>query len=397
MLKNACPHLPVMAVVFAFLMSCATQSVGGGLDWGSGGGGCSTESGGQIPSTLLDPPPAQVDEWGHFKTPMRIALSYYSNLVYVTDHNKNYVYVYDKNGKGIEILRGLSAPLGLAVYEPALPEPEPVDCDIDTDRKKDKKKAKKKAKKKDKKKDKKKAFGKDDTGVDKLTKKDDSDGDVCTLPPPATPPQPVIYVANEGNGSVKIFNDVEVSTLGSGVGEFSKPNGIAVTDEQTVYVVDSLTNQVKVYDAAGDLLFTFGSEGCGDGELDFPIDIAINEVLGEVYVTDYKNKRIVVFDLSGNWVSNIVTPLNDGGDPAYDRPSGLGIDAEGNLYVVDHILASVVVISSTGTLLDIIGYSNQQYWTGELASPSDAASDGQLIYVISSRDHSIKIFDGVLP
>jgi DNA-binding beta-propeller fold protein YncE len=216
-------------------------------------------------------------------------------------------------------------------------------------------------------------------------------------------PLPLIYVGDEGDGSVKILDRWKVTTLGNGSGEFIKPNGIAVSTDH-VYVVDSKAHQVKVYDNLdGAWQWTFGSQGEADGQFDFPMDIAINEPLDEVYVSDFNNGRIVVFDLAGNWLRNILAPENDEGDPAFFRPSGLGIDPDGNLYVVDHMLFCVVIIDNWGTLVDMIGYSHDsngkgQYWTGELNKPLDAAADGQKVYVTSNTNNgkAVKIFE-VLP
>ncbi len=369
MLKNAYLHLSETLAIVAFLMFFTSQgAVGGGMDWGDwGDDGCSVEPDSQLPSEPLGPAPVLIDQLGKFKNPVRIAMSRSSDI-YITDHEKGVVAIFDATGKGIGTLKGFTSPLGLAVYdppEPSVPAP-PEYCS---------------------------------EGV-KLAKEQKKECKWWKTQPEIEPPpplQPIIYVGDDGNGSVKIFNGEDVSVLGSGSGEFIKPNGIAVTEGQTVYVVDSEAHQVKAYDDLGALQFSFGSQGCGDGELDFPIDIVLNELLGEVYVSDFWNKRIVVFDLAGNWLRNIFTPLNDGGDPAYSRPSGLGIDPDGNLYVVDNVLSCVAIITNTGTLINIIGYSNEQYWTGDLALPLDAATDGLLIYVISSQERIVKIFDGVLP
>ncbi len=420
MLKSACPHLSVMAVVFAILMFSASQSAAGGLCFFPP---C------EDPTTPPLAPPVLRDvvaTVGKFKAPVRIALSR-SGDMYVTDRVKGVVFIYDETGKGIGVLKGLTTPAGLAVYDydPVPSEPAPPDyCSKGVKRKLTK-------------------AQKDECEwwkeIDKYytPQLESSGGSDAVLNEPAPPDYcltevknkkrkkkckwwksfdeygaqfgvasqllgvasqlPVIYVGDDSNGSVKVFNNGDISLLGSGSGEFITPSGIAVTETQAVYVVDSKAHQVKVYDDFGALEFTFGSQGSADGQLDFPVDIVLNELLSEVYVSDFWNNRIVVFDLAGNWLRNIITPLNDGGGQAYSRPSGLGIDPAGYLSVVDNALSCVAVITNTGTLIDIIGYSNEQYWFGELVGPLDAAADGQLIYVISGQEHIVKIFNGVAP
>ena len=362
--KHHLPQCLVVGVVFLLAISFIPQSQGGGLGWGYGVGD--------------DPPPLPpgytpwplLGQLTGFQVPTRIALSSTGN-VYVTDNQKGIVAIYDATGKGIGVIRDLTAPLGLAIFEPSS-QPPPGPPDYCT------------------------------SGV-KLTREQKDECKWWEKNPPEAPvevpssPSPVIYVGDDSNGSVRVFNHDSISELGSGNGEFLRPNGIAVTAEQAVYVVDSKANQVKVYDGAGVFQFTFGSQGSGDGQFNYPIDIVVNETLSELYITDFWNERIVVFDLSGSWQRNIATPLNDGGDPAYFRPSGLGIDYAGNLYVVDNSLSCVVIIDNLGGLIDIIGYYSGQYWTGDLELPLDAAADNERIYVTSGQERVIKIFEGVAP
>jgi DNA-binding beta-propeller fold protein YncE len=286
-----------------------------------------------------------VNNIGGFKSPTRIATTE-SGKIYITDHKKSAVVILDDEGNKLNTLYGFKAPLGVAVHETA-----PVEnCE----------KYKDKQNKEDKCKD-----------------------------PTVTEGQILLYVGDEGDGSVKIFKDSKkYGVLGSGRGEFIMPNAIAVTSDLTVFVVDSKANQIKKYDNTGTLQTTFGSES-----LNFPTDIALNELTGELYVTDFYNLRIRTYDFAGNWVRDIFAPNNDDGDPLFFRPVGLGIDTTGNLYVVDNALSCVVKISNLGIRLDTIGYANGEYWTGELSLPIDAAVTGNRIFVTSNKDQKIKVFE----
>ena len=126
MLKNACPHLSIMAIVFAFSVFYSSQSTGGGLGWGDPEV-CGTTTGPTTQEPVSMDPLLQnvVATVGNFKAPVRVTLSSAGDL-YVSDHDKGVVYIYDSTGKGIEMLRGLTAPSGLAVYDPE-PPPPPVD------------------------------------------------------------------------------------------------------------------------------------------------------------------------------------------------------------------------------------------------------------------------------
>lgn len=286
--------------------------------------------------TTLFAETALVNQVKGFYSPTRVALAN-SGDIYVTDYERGVVAIFNNAGLRTGMITGLWAPLGLAIWE-------------------------------------------------NTNSKNKNERNSL-----------YIFVGDEGDGSVRVFVDGVVrGFLGNGTGEFIKPNGIAVTQSRMAYVVDSKTDQVKVYDEDRILQFVFGTSGSGDGQLNFPTDLVVNETTGEIYVADFMNKRIAVFDLAGNWLRNIVTPLNDAGDPVFFRPSGLGIDPSGNLYVVDNALSCVAIINGNGALIDSIGYRNGQYWTGELDLPVDAAADGMRIYVTSNRQKLLVIFE-VIP
>jgi DNA-binding beta-propeller fold protein YncE len=285
-----------------------------------------------------------IDQIGGFKSPTRIVMSG-SGVIYVADHKKGSVAIFDAAGNKAGALNGFVAPLGLAVLE----IPPSVEC------------AKYKGKK-----------GKCREWT-------------------TVPGRTYLFVGDENDGSVQVFIDGKKDgVLGIGSGEFDKPNAIAVTRELTAYVVDSLANEVRIYDSSGTLQTVFGGSG-----LDFPTDIALNETVGELYVSDYHNRRIRVYDLSGSWLRDIFAPDNDQGDPVFYRPAGLGIDPEGNLYVVDNALSCVAKINSQGDLLETIGYRDGQYWTGELSVPVDAAAYGTKIYVTSNGQRQLRVFEVV--
>jgi DNA-binding beta-propeller fold protein YncE len=285
-----------------------------------------------------------IDQIGGFKSPTRIVVSN-SGSIYVADHKKGSVVTFDGAGNKIGVLSGFSAPLGLAVLE----IPASIECT-------------------------------------KYSGKKGKCKEWTTIPG-----KTYLFVGDKGDGSVQVFiNGEKDGALGAGSGEFIMPNAIAVTKDLTVYVVDSKANEVKVYDSSGSLQTVFGGSG-----FDFPSDIALNETAGELYVSDFFNKRIRVFGLGGGWLRDIEAPPNDQGDPVFYRPIGLGIDPEGNLYVVDNALACVAKISSQGVLLDTIGYRDGEYWTGELAAPVDAAAYGTKIYVTSNGQRQLRVFEVV--
>ena len=290
-----------------------------------------------------------VSRIGRFRSPTRILLDD-DGVLYVSDTGRGLVALYDQDGVRVGTLAGVHHPIGVAILETRVPAPGK-----DLKKKKKRKRSRAKLKK----------------YIDKT----------------------YIYVADEADGSVKIFDDGElIGHLGDGPVEFARPNGVAAIND-LVYVVDSDEDRVAIYDKDGAFLYQFGTTGAGDGQFDFPTDIAIDTYTEEIYVGDLRNKRVQVFDLHGNWLRTIYPPLNDGGDPIFINPAGLGIDPLGNIYVVDNALCCVAVLDPFGVLLDVYGYQNGAYWTGELQLPIDAASDGLKVFVTSGGEGHVNVFE----
>ena len=283
------------------------------------------------------------DQFGGVRRPTRIAISN-DGRIHVSDTLRGVVAIFDTAGRRVGTLTGFQEPLGLAVS----------------------------------------VFKRCNRGC----------GAKCRVVRTA-------YVGDQADGSVAVFeNGRRVRWLGAGAGEFVRPNGVAATRAQVSYVLDTEAAHVKVFRPDGSLDGTFGSFGWGNGQFEYPIDIALNEAAGEIYVADFgdpewDSQRIAVFDLDGAWLRNLYPPDDDQGNPAFYRIAGLGVGPAGNLYVVDSALASVAIITPNGILVDIIGYRLGSYWNGELEIPIDAATNGKALYVTSSNDRLVKVFEAV--
>jgi len=325
------------------------------------GGGTATSAPGPLPSLA-------VDGFGRFKSPTRLAMGQ-GDILYVVDTSEGVVAKHKLTGERVGTLTGLKRPLGVGLFEnTGASVTVCVVCSTHgvarlargCER------------------------GWSGLGASKRPLK------VCHVEKVS---RPRVYVGDAGDGSVRIFEgDVMVGALGQGEVEFTQPNAITVTSDGVVYVVDSAERVVKAYDQEGHLTATISDLGDGT-QLGFPTDVAANEALGELYVSDFNARRVVVFTLSGAWVRNIEAPPNDQGDPIFFRPAGLGITPTGNLLVVDNALGAVAVITPAGALLSSIGYREGRYWTGDLSLPIDAVSDGKRIYVTSNQTGRVGVFE----
>ena len=133
---------------------------------------------------------------------------------------------------------------------------------------------------------------------------------------------------------------------GSGAGEFSYPNDIAVDGNGAVWVADTFNHRIQVREPDGRWRVAFGkagggagAEGSGAGEFRNPTGIAVDGN-GAVWVAESGNHRIQVREPDGRWR---VAGGNAGGGAGargsgageFSRPTGIAVDGNGAVWVAD--------------------------------------------------------------
>ena len=134
---------------------------------------------------------------------------------------------------------------------------------------------------------------------------------------------------------------ISVCNRGTGNEQLNCPRGVTV-DHNTgnIYVADYGNDCVKVFDNTAKYLFKFGN-GKGEGKMSNPIGLLIcgNRVL----VTQYNN-YIQVYELDGKFVSRFGG--NGNGKLQFSLPFGLSTDEyNGDIYICDYRTAIVFKLS----------------------------------------------------
>lgn len=89
------------------------------------------------------------------------------------------------------------------------------------------------------------------------------------------------YVSDIGDYSIKVFNHDgafirSIGSYGNSYGQFMRPKGVAVDNENNTYVVDAAFENVQVFNSDGRLLMFFGGPYKSPGDMWLPADIAID-------------------------------------------------------------------------------------------------------------------------
>ncbi len=190
-----------------------------------------------------------------------------------------------------------------------------------------------------------------------------------------------IYIADGNQGGNKI-REINVSTgiittyAGTGAicssptatcgdggpataAQFYRPNGIAIDGNGNIFVSDTLDNRVRRIDVTTGIITTVAGTGAasdtGDGgaatsaTLNTPFQIQV-DAAGDIFIADKGNNAIRMVSgstgnistIAGNGMTCTTTPspaCGDGGSAnvaAFSSPTGVALDAAGDVYVVEN-------------------------------------------------------------
>jgi len=202
-----------------------------------------------------------------------------------------------------------------------------------------------------------------------------------------------IYVTDSESGKIFVFEpsgkfERTIGSLKGGEGYFKRPTGIAVDSAaQRIYVTDTLRNRVFVLDLKGNVIRTIGQPGAGDVEFNYPTELRLAG--DDLIVVDAMNFRVQVLDRSGGFRYAIGRIGDEPGEVF--RPKGIGVDSEGHIYVVEAVRGVVQVFDRQGELLYYFGQRGSGF--AEFQLPTGLWIDGNdRVVVVDSYNRRVQVF-----
>ena len=222
--------------------------------------------------------------------------------------------------------------------------------------------------------------------------------------------------------------EVDTAAVGTGTRGFSGdggpatdaqlngPFGVALDNEGNLYIVDRDDQRIRKVDSSGTITAVAGTGTrgfSGDGgpatnaQLSGPRDVALDGA-GNLYIADRDNHRIRKVDTAGTITTVAGTGTRgfsgDGGPATsarLSRPSGVALDAAGNLYIVDRDNHRIRKVYASGIITTVAGTGDEGFsgdggpaTSARLNRPWAIALDGAgNLYITDLRNIRIRKVD----
>ena len=171
----------------------------------------------------------------------------------------------------------------------------------------------------------------------------------------------------------------------SGANALVEPRGLATDPLGNTYVADTKNSRIVVISGTGAFLRSLGSKGTADGQLNEACGVAVGPD-GVVYVADTWNHRVARFGPGGEPRPSWIDP-----EKTFFGPRAV-VFSGGSLYVSDTGNKRIVRFDADGKVVRAWGSAGNR--PSQFVEPVGIAADGAgRIYVADTGNHRIQVFE----
>ena len=163
---------------------------------------------------------------------------------------------------------------------------------------------------------------------------------------------------------------------------------LAIDGANTIYVTDWVNARVQVFNRSGQFLREWGNLGAEPGEFLTPSGIAVDR-LGHVYVTDLGSQRVQKFTSTGEWLTG--WGQIGSGDGQLSWPMDVAVDDDGFVYVVERGNHRIQKFTADGGF--VAKWGSQGSGSQQFDGPTGITigPDG-LLYIADTGNNRIQVF-----
>jgi serine/threonine protein kinase, bacterial len=227
-----------------------------------------------------------------------------------------------------------------------------------------------------------------------------------------------VYVADQLNSLVRIVSASGMASTYAGTpgisgfangtltgAAFSGPDGIVLDNKGDVFVSDVGNNVIREITASGSVITFAGSGTVGNADgtgtaasFNQPVGLAVDGG-NNIYVADEGNNEIrkisplgVVTTIAGNTTAGNANGV--GTAATFSQPTGVAVDAHGNIYVADSYNNLIRKITTDGTVSTYagsgkLGYVDAGLLTSSFAEPQSVVVDSQGNVFVSDTGNNV--------
>jgi hypothetical protein len=172
------------------------------------------------------------------------------------------------------------------------------------------------------------------------------------------------------------------------IGEFNNASSIHINAAGFLFITDSGNDEIYKMDTLGKVIKTTGGHGWAEATFDNPVHIFATPL--SIYVTDKNNHRIQRFDKDLNPISSLSTRDNDDANSRFGYPLSCVIAPQGDLFILDSENKRVLKFDLFGNFIQNFG--GYDYGKYALNNPvAMAVDDNNYLYVVDGK--TILIYD----